>query len=77
MDARTVLAAVLGVGLGIVLIAYPEAIVRAQTAGRLPHDRGGEYGQDAGVSSRTRRIVQALGVLSVFVGIYFAWGALT
>ena len=77
MDARTVLAAVLGVGLGFVLIAYPEAVVRAQTAGRLPRDRGGEYGEDAGVSSRTRWIVQALGVLSVLLGFYFAWGGLT
>lgn len=70
MDLRTALAAVLGVGLGVVLLAYPEAVIRAQTAGRLPHDRGGEYGRDAEMPRRFRLLVRALGVGSILVGLY-------
>ena len=69
MDFRTGLAAVLGVGLGLVLIAYPDAVVRVQTAGRLPHDRGGEYGQDGDLPRRWRLLVRALGLGAVAFGL--------
>lgn len=75
MDARSLLAAVLGVLLGVVLVAYPEAVVRVHTAGRLPHDRGGEYGADGDLSARSRRLVRVVGVLLVLAGLYFGAAA--
>ena len=76
MELRTALAALLGVGLGLLFLAYPEFVVRAQTAGRLPHDRGGGYGEEAEPSARWRRLVQVLGLASVALGCYFAVRAL-
>ena len=70
-DLRTLLAAALGIGLGLLLLARPEAVIRAHTAGRLPQDRGGEYGTDAQASGRTRQLVQLLGAASLLVGLYF------
>jgi hypothetical protein len=74
-DARTLLAAVLGLLLGAVCLAAPGAVVRVQTAGRRPTGRGGEYGTDA-VPDRWRRLVQALGVGLVAAGGYFGYVAL-
>ncbi|WP_436907193.1 hypothetical protein [Halosimplex marinum] len=71
MDYRTLLAAVLGVGLGAVLIAAPEAIVRAHTVGRVPGDRGGEYGADSESDDRIRRLVQVVGAALILAGLYF------
>lgn len=76
LDLRTLLAAVLGVGLGLVLVAAPDTVVQVQTAGRLPSDRGGEYGQEGSVSGRTRLLVRTLGVACVVFGCYFGWVAL-
>jgi hypothetical protein len=73
MDFRTLLAAVLGVGLGLVLLVYPAAVIRAQTVGRLPHDRGGEYGAD-GAPERWRRLVQLVGLLTLLFGLYLGAG---
>lgn len=73
LDLRTLLAAILGVVLGAVLVAYPDAVVRAQTAGRIPGQRDGEFGSDSPISERWRRLVQALGVVSFAGGLYFAW----
>jgi len=73
MDLRTLLAAVLGIGLGLVLLVYPAAVVRAQTAGRLPHDRGGEYGTDA-TPDRWRRLVQVAGLVVLLFGLYLGAG---
>jgi hypothetical protein len=74
--ARDLLAAVLGVGLGLVLVAAPGVVVRAQTAGRLPSDRGGEYGTDADVPARWRLLVRGVGVALVAVGLYVGATAL-
>ncbi|WP_135362655.1 hypothetical protein [Halosimplex halophilum] len=71
MDYRTLLAAVLGAGLGAVLIAVPEAVVRAHTVGRVPGDRGGEYGSDDELDGRIRRLVQAVGAALILAGLYF------
>ena len=76
VDLRTLLAAVLGIGLGLLLVAAPESVIRVQMAGRLPSERGGEYGADGGVSERTRRLVQGLGVALVTLGLYFGRVAL-
>jgi len=69
MDYRTLLAAVLGVGLGVVLLAAPEAVVRAHTTGRVPGDGG--YGTDSDADGLTRRVVQGVGVALVLAGVYF------
>jgi hypothetical protein len=60
-DLRTVLAAVLGIGLGLVLIAFPAAVIRVQTVGRLPHDRGSEYGQGSEPPERWLVVVRGVG----------------
>lgn len=75
VDGRAVAASVLGVAIGVVLVVYPEAAVRAHTAGRLPHDRGGEYGADATVPVRWRRLVRLVGVASILVGLAIARSA--
>ena len=76
VDLRTILAAVLGIALGLALVAFPEAVLQVQTAGRLPTDRRGEYGQAGSVSGRTRLVIRALGAACVALGCYFGWVAL-
>lgn len=71
MDIRTLLAAVLGVALGLVLLAFPSAVIRMHTAGRTPHDRRGEYGAESLPPTRWRRIVRGIGVAVLLLGIYF------
>lgn len=73
VDTRTALAAVLGIMLGAFLVAAPDAVVRAHTIGRVPGDRGGEYGSDGTTSKGRRRLVQVLGVGSLALGLYLAW----
>jgi len=70
MALRTLLAAVLGVLLGGFLLAYPEAALRMQLAGRVPRDRGGEYGSDA-MDSRLTWLVRAVGAGVLLAGLYF------
>jgi hypothetical protein len=60
-DLRTQLALVLGVGLGLVLIAFPDLVIRAHTVGRVPHDRTGQYGEDSDRSDWVRHAVRAVG----------------
>jgi hypothetical protein len=72
MALREALAAVLGIGLGLLFVAQPGAIVRIHTAGRRPQDRGGEYGSDRDIPERWRRLVQAVGVGCILAGGYFA-----
>lgn len=74
-DLRTVLAAVLGVGLGVVLIAAPGLVVRMHTMGRVPRDRGGKYGADASVPDRWLWVVRAVGALVLLVGLAIGLGA--
>ena len=76
VDLRTLAASLLGVGLGVFLVAYPEVAVRAHTAGRLPNDRGGEYGTDSRIPDRWRRLVRLVGVASILVGLAFGRAAL-
>ena len=77
MDFRTVLAAVLGVGLGLVLIVAPNAVIHVQMAGRTPTGRRGDYGTDGEFPVRWRRVVQAVGVAAITLGLYFAWQTLS
>ncbi|MFB6091644.1 MAG: hypothetical protein ABEK02_01395 [Haloquadratum sp.] len=81
VDLRTLAAAVLGVGLGVLFVAAPEAVIRVQAAGRLPRDRHGRYGEDgrstaddrSGVASRWRWLVRGVGVALILGGLYFGW----
>ncbi len=77
MDLRTALAAALGVGLGALLIAFPQALIRVHTVGRTSRDRGGEYGSDAGSGSGwVRTAVRFLGAALIGAGLYFGWSVL-
>lgn len=71
MDPRTLLAAVLGVGLGLFFLAYPGVVVRMHTAGRRPTGRRGEYGEESPAPDRWRRLVRVVGVVAVVMGLYF------
>jgi hypothetical protein len=82
VDIRTLAAAVLGVALGVVCLVAPGTVVRVQTAGRLPEDRYGRYGQDgassdgdadAGLPARWVGLVRAVGAALVVAGAYFGW----
>lgn len=70
-DLRTALAAVLGLALGAVMIAAPRALIRIHVVGRVPGDRGGEYGADSDYSSRVVLLVRLLGLGVVGLGAYF------
>lgn len=72
---RTLLAALLGVLIGVVCLVAPDAVVRVHTAGRRPNGRG-EYGTDGTIPTRWRRVVQALGVGCLVAGCYFGYVAL-
>lgn len=74
-DVRTLLAAALGLLLGVLCLVAPEAVVRTQTAGRRPTGRGGEYGTDT-VPDRWRQLVRLVGVGLVVAGGYFGYVAL-
>ncbi|WP_338741373.1 hypothetical protein [Haloplanus salilacus] len=76
VDVRTLLAAVLGVLVGVVCLVAPDAVVRVHTAGRRPHDGRGEYGANGAAPTRWRRVVQALGVGCLAAGCYFGYVAL-
>jgi len=73
MDLRTLLAAALGLLLGAVMLVFPDAIIRAYLVGRVPTDRYGSYGDDNALPTRWRRLVQAVGILVLGGGLYFAW----
>lgn len=73
-DLRTVLAAVLGVGLGVVLIAAPGLVIRMHAVGRVPRDRGGGYGADSTYPDRWLWVVRAVGVLVLLVGVLIGVG---
>jgi ABC-type hemin transport system ATPase subunit len=77
MTLRQALAAVLAVVLGAVLVAYPDALVRVHTLGRLPHDRGGSYGEDATVATHWQWLIRAVGVVCVGLGVFFGYQVLT
>jgi hypothetical protein len=74
-DLRTLLAAGLGLGLGVLCLVAPGAVVRAHTAGRRPTGRDGEYGAGA-TPGRWRWLVRGLGVGFVLAGLYFGYVAL-
>jgi hypothetical protein len=72
MALRETLAAVLGVGLGLFLVAFPDAVIRLQMVGRVPGNHHGEYGEDGAYPRSWRLLVRAIGVVVVLAGLYFA-----
>jgi|GEM_PF-1068049 hypothetical protein len=66
------LAAVLGVGFGAFMIAYPEVVLQVQTAGTRPDRQPGPDGESPGGGGTMQIIVRAGGVLFVLAGLYFA-----
>jgi len=73
VDYRTLLAAALGVGLGVVMLAFPGFVVRVHAVGRVPGDRHGEYGDGDAAPERWQWLVRAVGVALVVAGGYFAY----
>lgn len=71
MDARTLLAAVLGVLLGLLCLLAPEVIVRVHLAGRTRPDRHGEYGDDSVGADQLLLLVRGVGVVLLVGGGYF------
>ncbi|MFB6196106.1 MAG: hypothetical protein ABEI80_08030 [Haloplanus sp.] len=71
-DLRTLLAAVLGLLIGVVCLLAPGAVARTQALGRTPGQRG-EYGTDATRSRRVRRLIRVLGAGCVLAGLYFGY----
>lgn len=72
---RELLAAVLGVGLGIIFLVAPGFIIKIHTLGRGPQDRHGDFGSHA-VDSKWQWVVRAFGLGLVAAGAYFAYTAL-
>ncbi|MGB9986649.1 hypothetical protein [Salarchaeum japonicum] len=68
---RELLAVALGVVLGVLLLVYPQAFIRIQTLGRVPHDRHGHYGSDDAPSGWVR-VVQLIGAACLLVAGYVA-----
>jgi len=59
------LAAILGVGFGALMVAYPGVVLAVQTAGTRPDRRRGAGG-------RMETVVRVVGVASVLAGLFFA-----
>jgi hypothetical protein len=76
MALREILAAALGVGLGLFLVAFPDAVIRLQTAGRIPDGRHGEYGEDGSYPRTWQLLVRGIGVVVLLFGVFFAAGEL-
>jgi len=72
-DVRTLLAALLGAVLGLVMVLAPEFVVQVHTVGRRPHEGRGEYGGERDVPDQWRRLVQAAGVALILLGGYFGY----
>lgn len=72
---RELLAAVLGITLGIVFVVFPSFVVQVHTLGRGPGDRHGEWGDDD-VAGKWLWIVRAVGVVGILGGAYFGYVAL-
>jgi hypothetical protein len=65
------LAAILGIGLGLVFLRYPDVVIRLNLVGRLPRDRRGEYGGSGSAPARWRWIVRGVGLVVLTAGAYF------
>jgi hypothetical protein len=66
------LAAILGVGFGALMVAYPGVVLAVQTAGTRPDRRRGAGGGAPGDGGRMETVVRVVGVASVLAGLFFA-----
>jgi hypothetical protein len=71
MVSRELVAAALGVGLGLLLVVYPDAMIRSFLAGRSPQGRHGEYGTEGLPDEKWRWLVRGLGAVVVLAGLAF------
>lgn len=69
---RQVLAVGLGLVLGVLCVAFPQAVIRLQTAGRVQGSRRGPYGEDGEFPATWTWVVRALGVACLAVAGYVA-----
>ncbi len=73
VDVRSALAATLAIGIGLVAVVAPGAVVRLQFAAYGPTTgRHGEYGGEREIDDRLRWLVRAVGVAVLGVGVYLA-----
>lgn len=63
---REALAALLGIAVGLFFVFAPAAVLRTQTTGRRPQNRG-EYGSDGEFPRQWELLVRAIGVLSIAI----------
>jgi hypothetical protein len=70
---REAIAAVLGVAVGLLLVAYPAAIVRIHTAGRVPDGRHGDYGTDGAPPATWLWLVRAIGAVAILVALFIGY----
>jgi hypothetical protein len=72
---RELLAIVLGVGLGLALIAAPRAAMKLSVFVGPSRRRRGEYGTESVVPGELTWVVRGLGVLCLLVAGYIAFQA--
>jgi len=66
------LAAVLGVGFGAFMLAYPGVVLAVQTAGTRPDRQPAPNGEAPGGGGVVETLVRVVGVGFVLAGLYFA-----
>jgi hypothetical protein len=70
-DLRTALAAVLGIAVGALMVAFPEVVIRVQTAGSRPDRQPGPGGEPR-LGSLWTNAIRAIGAILVLGGLFFA-----
>jgi hypothetical protein len=68
---RVALAAVLGIAVGALMVAFPEVVIRVQTAGSRPDRQPGPAGE-GNVGGLWTNAIRVIGALFLLGGLYFA-----
>lgn len=68
---RVALAAVLGIAVGALMVAFPEVVIRVQTAGSRPDRQPGPAG-GASVGGLWTAAIRVIGAAFLLGGLYFA-----
>lgn len=66
------LSAILGVGFGLLMIAYPGVVLAVQTAGTRPDRQPGPAGGDSPSDDNWEHLIRVMGVVFLIGGLYFA-----